>query len=79
MFINVCLFAHLRERMPGLKIGEAVTLELPDGTTGEQLLQKLRITPEEGKLFLVNGTHREHRELLHDGDVVAIFPPLGGG
>jgi len=79
MIIKVYLFAALREHVPGTKSGEPIKMEVPEGVNGARLLQELHITTDEGQIFLVNGINRDYSEMLHNGDEVAIFPPIGGG
>jgi len=34
---------------------------------------------EDIAIIMINGRHGEHDAALNDGDVVALFPPIGGG
>ena len=76
--VQVKLFATLRQRFPDLAIGEAMELELPAGTTVSQLIQQLDL-PDQAKVVFVNNIIREEDHMLQAGDVVGIFPPVGGG
>jgi molybdopterin synthase sulfur carrier subunit len=77
--IQVKLFATLRQRYPGLGIGEPMTVELPENTTTGQLLAHLQIPDEQVKIVFVNNVIRDRNHPLADGDEVGIFPPVGGG
>ena len=39
----------------------------------------LEIPPEEVAILLINGFHKKPVDPVKDGDVVALFPPVGGG
>ena len=89
MQIRVQLFSHLRSA-----IGEStLDLELPEGATPSMIIEHLQpmlsaelenvmIDKERGGhrlIFAVNGCRRGPHTVLHDRDVVALLPPLGGG
>jgi len=79
MRIEVRLYASLRKYAPGKDLGEPLWVELPEGSTGADLLRVLRVPAEEGKLFILNGVREEPEVSLRDGDRVGVFPPIGGG
>ena len=79
MVVRVRLFATLRRHYPHLAIGEPMPVEVAEGTTVGQLLDHLRLPADEVKIVFVNNTVREAGHVLHDGDEMGIFPPVGGG
>jgi molybdopterin converting factor small subunit len=83
VIIKVKLFAMLRSRLPEGSNGEDVDLELPDGATAQDVIERLAIPPELAHLVMIDGYHvlpreRERRQ-LRPGEVLAIFPPVAGG
>jgi len=44
-----------------------------------QLLDHLRLPADEVKMIFVNSIVQGTEYLLHDGDEMGIFPPVGGG
>lgn len=67
----------------GSSDGKAI-IPLKDGATMADLLDILVIPRDEPKLVIINGISRgvsntANAQTLSDGDVVAIFPPSGGG
>lgn len=72
--IEVRLFATLRT-------GRGKIINLPaDGIeTGADILQHFDIPQEEVAIFLINGFHSKPEDTVKDGDILAIFPPVGGG
>ncbi|MEN8181786.1 MAG: MoaD/ThiS family protein [Myxococcota bacterium] len=78
------LFASLRDRLPGAKRGEG-WLELDEGATLLELIERLQIPDQQAQMVLVNGDQAPRRiaergELrLSENDTVSIFPPLAGG
>ena len=79
MIVYVKLFAGLRQHYPHLGIGEAMPVELAEGTTAGQLLTILNLPPNLVKVVFVNGIIRDGNYVLQDGDEVGKFPPVGGG
>ncbi len=77
--VRVKLFATLRRHYPDLGIGEAMEVELPDGATVGQLMERLGLPADQVKVVFVNGVVRGEDHPLADGDEVGIFPPVGGG
>ena len=73
------LYAALRLYAPDFGLGEAMELELPDGTTLAELFELLKVPTGEVKRTFVNGISRGSDHALSDGDRVAIFPPVAGG
>lgn len=74
MKITVKLFALLREGR-----GKQVELELESGGTVTLALQRLGIQESAVSMLLVNGQAAAFSTPLADGDVVSVFPPVGGG
>jgi molybdopterin converting factor small subunit len=77
--IECRLYASLRKYAPNYSLGEAMKLELPDGTTLTELYELLKVPPDEVKRTFVNGISRGPSHPLSDGGRVALFPPIGGG
>jgi len=77
--IHAKLFATFRRYYPHLGIGEALGMELPDGATVGQLIERLRLPADEVKVVFVNSIVRKMDHTLADEDEVGIFPAVGGG
>lgn len=72
--IKVKLFATFRMNRFNVKM-----LKYPPGTTIMQVAAELDIPREEISLTLVNGISVGLDHELHDQDILAVFPPVGGG
>ncbi len=80
MQIELRLFASLRKLLPAGSPRGKCTLELPDGTTIGAVCKQMQIARASAQMVLVNGEHnRDFARVLHDGDVLSIFPPVAGG
>ncbi len=80
MKIELRLFANLRKKLPPGSPRGKCDLELPDGTTIDEVLVRMNILRASAQMVLVNGDHdRDFARPLHDGDVLSIFPPVAGG
>lgn len=53
--------------------------EYPDQTPVGSIVRELHIPPEEVGILLLNAVHTKMEQPLSDGDVLAIFPLVGGG
>ncbi len=74
MHVTIRLFATLQDG----RFREAVR-ELPDGTTVSDIRRLLAIPDDLPTLNFVHGRHAGNDAKLREGDVLALFPPIGGG
>ena len=72
--IEVRLFATLREGR-----GKVMMLPAEEFQTAGEIIAHLDIPPEEVSILLINGFHNKPESAVKDGDIVALFPPVGGG
>jgi molybdopterin synthase sulfur carrier subunit len=79
MKINLNLYASLAEYLPDRVRGNPNSLELPEGTTIKQLIERLHIPPDTPRIIFLNGVHSPLEAFLNDGDRLGMFPPLAGG
>ena len=72
--IEVRVFATLR-------VGrEKIMMMNPEEVScAGDIIRKLEIPPEEVSILLINGFHKKPEDPVKDGDIVALFPPVGGG
>lgn len=84
MRITFKLYASLGEYLPAdRRRGNEMTLDVPEGSTIEQVTAPYGLPPKLVHLVLVNGRYvapadRATHALLPD-DVLAIWPPIAGG
>ena len=74
MKVTVKLFATFRFGREKIQV-----MELSDEGTPKDVLANLGITPEEVAILLINGRDGQFESQLKDGDVISLFPPVGGG
>ncbi len=84
MRIEIRMFMKFKQYLPASSSDGKAMVSLKDGGTLGDLLDTLGIPPDVPKLVIINGISRGvsntvNAETLTDGDVVAIFPPSGGG
>ena len=72
--IEVRLFATLREGR-----GKVQMLPAEEYACAGDIIRHLDIPMEEVAILLINGFHKKPQDPVKDGDVVALFPPVGGG
>ena len=74
VMIEVKVFATLREGR------EKINQLSPEGiSTAADVLRHFAIPEAEVAILLINGFHSKSGDPVKDGDVVALFPPVGGG
>jgi molybdopterin converting factor small subunit len=79
MRVNVKLFATLVRFKDGSRAGRPFEVELPEYAVVKDLIDHLNIPPEETHVVFINNIIEEHHSRLKNGDVVGMFPPVGGG
>jgi molybdopterin converting factor small subunit len=74
MKITVKLFATLRN------FGENIQeIDVDDSIKVEDVIEKLKLPLEDVSIIMINGIGSKLESTLKDGDVLAIFPLVGGG
>lgn len=72
--IEVRLFAGLRQGRQKIYQME------PDSVgTVQDIMDALEIRRQEVNILLINGFHQKPETQVQDGDVVSLFPAVGGG
>ena len=79
MEIEVKLFATLRDYLPKGSDRFSCNMEVEGSTRVQDILSRLKIPEEMPKIILINGIHGKKDQVLKDGDVLSIFPPVAGG
>lgn len=72
--IEVRLFAGLREGR-----GKILTMTPDSVKTVQDIMDKLDIRRTDVNILLINGFHQKPETEVKDGDVVSLFPAVGGG
>jgi molybdopterin converting factor small subunit len=74
MYINVRLFATLRD---GRK--KEYLMSLAGIDSARDIIERLNIHEEEVAILLINGSDCSLNHKVQSGDIVSVFPPVGGG
>lgn len=74
MNVTVKLFATLR----GGRFEKEVR-QYPGGTTIEQVIDQLGLPREKVSIIFKNNRHAAPEDQIAEGDIIAFFPPIGGG
>lgn len=84
MKITFKLFASLQDYLPvEARAKNAMSLDLPDGATVQQVIERFGLPRKSCHLVLIDGhfvppAERASRP-LKDGNTLAIWPPIAGG
>ncbi len=79
MKVELRLYATLQSYLPEKGEGNLRIVEVSDGTTVQDFLQKFAIPAGAVKVIFINGIHAKGDEVLKEGDRVGAFPPVAGG
>jgi molybdopterin converting factor small subunit len=74
MKITVKLFATLRAYNE-----KEFEYEVHEGTTIETIIELLKLPKDDVTIMMVNGRSKGVNHVLVANDVLALFPPVGGG
>ena len=77
------LYASLMELLPPGSERFRREIDVDDGTSLQQVIDRFRIPAEQAHIVLVNGHYVQEEDrasrVLAEGDVVSIWPPVAGG
>ncbi|MCL4745558.1 MAG: MoaD/ThiS family protein [Burkholderiaceae bacterium] len=88
MKVTFKLYAMLADHLPSQyegreRDGNALELDVSEGTTVRQLVEQFRLPPRLVHLVLIDGRFipKEERDAraLVEGETLAIWPPVAGG
>ena len=88
MRVTLKLFAMLGDHLPSeveghRSTGGELTVDVPDGTAVQELIDRFNLPSRLVHLVLVNGVHVSPQacagHVLSADDEIAIWPPIGGG
>jgi sulfur carrier protein len=74
MDIEIRLFESLKKHQPA-----GGTVRLAAGSRVSDLLDALAISTDDVGVLMVNRADGRFDQLLQNGDVVTLIPPIGGG
>lgn len=72
--IEVRFFATLRNGR-----GKITEITAEEVSSAGDILRRFDIPAEEVAILLINGFHSKPEDPVKDGDVISLFPPVGGG
>jgi molybdopterin converting factor small subunit len=80
MRITVRLLASYRQYLPENHDTQAgYGMDVASGVQVDDVLTELPIPHEDPYTFFVNGRHATHDMVLDEGDILSVFPAVGGG
>ena len=79
MRVEVALFGYYSRLLPPESKDGRTTLEMNEGSTVGQVLDRLQIPPEGRTYVTLNGKHTGQGTALAEGDEIRVIVALGGG
>ncbi len=77
MLITLKLYGNLKLYAPSKT--ESAQVEIGDGTTIRRLLERLGVPDQRVWMSAINDKVVDDSSELHDGDLLEVFEPVGGG
>ena len=74
MDVEVRLFESLKKHLP-----EGGKVQLAEGSRASDLLTALGISTDDVGILMINRMDGRFDQLIQNGDVVTLIPPIGGG
>jgi molybdopterin converting factor small subunit len=75
--VRLRLFAGLRKVLPPGP--DPYPAEVADGATVAEVLDTFGVPRSKPRIIFVNGRHAGLDQILLDGDLLSVFPPVAGG
>ena len=72
--IEVRFFATLRDGR-----GKSAEISSESASNAGDVMRLCGIDPAQVAILLINGFHSKAESPVRDGDLVSLFPPVGGG
>jgi sulfur-carrier protein len=79
MRVTVKLFATLTRFKSDARFGKAFDIDLSEGSAVRDLIEELKIPHHEPHVIFINNIIVDAEASLNHGDVVGMFPQVGGG
>ena len=79
MRVQVKLIATYQKLLPEGTTGNVIPLEVPDGTTVEQVMTRFEVPLDDTSVILLNGLTVPLDTPLSEGDTAAAFSAIAGG
>lgn len=83
MKIAFKLFATLTDYLPPDRKGNVLSLDVDEGTTVQEMIDRYNVPERLAHLVLVNGVFvapsQRATHVLRESDELAIWPPVAGG
>ncbi len=79
MPVHVQLSPHLWNYVPGYDQKKGIVLENMDGRTVRQIIEELKIPPEEVYAIMLNSYPGQPSSVVKDDDSITLTKIIGGG
>jgi sulfur carrier protein ThiS len=79
MQVHIKLIATYQKLFPPGTKGNVISMEVPAGTTVEQVMARFEVPLDDTSVILLNGLTVPLDTLLSDGDTAAAFSAIAGG
>ena len=79
MRVHVRPYAILRQYLADPRSRTGTEMDLVEGSTVADAVQRLGVPPEKVMVSFVNGAQSSPAQVLREGDRLELLPPISGG
>ena len=79
MLVQIKLIATYQKLLPPGTNGNVISMDVPEGTTVEQVMTRFEVPLDDTSVILLNGLTVPLDTLLSEGDTAAAFSAIAGG
>ncbi len=79
MLVQIKLIATYQKLLPPGTKGNVISMDVPEGTTVEQVMTRFEVPLDDTSVILLNGLTVPLDTPLSDGDTAAAFSAIAGG
>ena len=79
MLVQIKLIATYQKLLPPGTKGNVISMDVPEGTTVEQVMARFEVPLDDTSVILLNGLTVPLDTPLSDGDTAAAFSAIAGG
>ena len=79
MKIQVKLYGTLSQKVPGYQHSQGVEVEIPDGASVKDFLNRLEISENQGAVVIMDGQILKGEDTMRSGLPIHVLQSLSGG
>ena len=79
MKVQVRLFGTLRQGFPDYQPSQGIEVEIPEGVTVRELIDRLGLSESPGAVVIAEGRILKEGDIIRDGVLINVMQAISGG